>query len=830
MRLKKESNVNSTINFLKFYMLSLISYTNKRASELSIFYIFVLLLWLKSYFITKFYFDIDIENKFQEVILFISPLSFSILFVSLLILLSGIKNRRYIFILGSILSSFILYGNIIFYRFYTDFVTIPVLFQTSNMSDLGGSLLGSLEWFDIFVFVDILILFYLLFIRKQSVSEIRYREGSFGLILAFLVFILNLGLSETERPELLTRTFDREILVKNLGIYNYHLYDIYTQGLTKSRKEFAESNDLLNVEEYILEESLSDSEKLNSFSGLAKDKNVIFVALESLQTSFVGERIEDKEVTPFLNSIIADSYYFPNVYHQTAQGKSSDSEFVIDTSWYPLGRGSVYFTHASNTYKGLPFILANNGYSTSSFHANNKSFWNRDIMYKKMGYEKYYDLDYYNVDESNSVGWGLKDDFFFSQSIDYMKNMSEPFFSKLITLTNHHPFELYGDDIKLANYYSNSNTLNKYVSSVNYLDFSIESLFSELKSSGLYDNSIIVMYGDHYGISELHNKAMATYLNKGKVDNNFLSEYDISELQKVPLFIHIPGETDNGNGKIIDTVGGQIDIKPTVLNLLGISSGNDLQFGRDLLSDNHDNKVIFRDGSVMSKDLISTENSCYVRPEYAKSYLNYFEIHRQDDNESDFNYFKKYESYLNSRFIDVLKENQVDKKIIEEYENLLISYLSFIKENKNDLINISKSSSDIDNEFDLSAYSDVFNKLNLGYNEYVNLISDKEFNSDSLISLNSNEIVDLNDSKDSNLNTLYDFINFVKLNDEKFNSGYKVDISLCSDLKDFGKKELNINDKLIYGDLLRFESSIEPELNNLENEKLQEELMREMSE
>ena len=216
----------------------------------------------------------------------------------------------------------------------------------------------------------------------------------------------------------------------------------------------------------------------------------------------------------------------------------------------------------------------------------------------------------------------------------------------------------------------------------------------------------------------------------------------------------------------------------------------------------------------MSKDLIYTKNTCYVRPEYGKSYLNYFEINKQDVKEKEFDYVDKYERYLNSRFIDVLKENGTDSKIISEYDNLVKSYINYINENKDSLVDFSEES---DSEFDLSAYYDVFNKLNLGYNDYINLLSDEE-------ELNS----DLDATE--NISGLFDFINFVKLNPKKFDSGYKVDNSLCSDLKSFGRKELDINDKLIYGDLLRFESNIEPELNNLENEKLQEELMREMSE
>ena len=76
----------------------------------------------------------------------------------------------------------------------------------------------------------------------------------------------------------------------------------------------------------------------------------------------------------------------------------------------------------------------------------------------------------------------------------------------------------------------------------------------------MYDDSIIVLYGDHYGISEKHNRAMAQFLEKDQI-----TEFDTLNLQRTPLYIHIPGQTE---GRTISKPTGQIDMKPTILNLL----------------------------------------------------------------------------------------------------------------------------------------------------------------------------------------------------------------------------------------------------------------------
>jgi phosphoglycerol transferase MdoB-like AlkP superfamily enzyme len=129
-------------------------------------------------------------------------------------------------------------------------------------------------------------------------------------------------------------------------------------------------------------------------------------------------------------------------------------------------------------------------------------------------------------------------------------------------------------------------------------------LFDELKAAGLYENSVIIMYGDHYGISENHNDAMEQYLGKE------IRPFENAQLQRVPMIVHIPGVTDK-SPKEFDTVSGQIDIKPTIKHLLGMETKNDIQFGEDLFSEERSEFVVFRDGSFVTDEVIYTKNACY---------------------------------------------------------------------------------------------------------------------------------------------------------------------------------------------------------------------------
>ncbi|MFS0861551.1 LTA synthase family protein [Fredinandcohnia sp. 179-A 10B2 NHS] len=560
------------------------------------------LLWIKTYIVYKTSFDIKIENVMQEFILLINPISFLLLFFGVSMFIKE-KRRNMFILIASFISSLVLYANVVFYRFFNDFLTLPVLFQTSNMGDLGTSITGNLKWTDPLMLIDLLIL---LFVYKYkpsitATSQITKKERRAYFLLVAAIFFFNLGLAEAQRPQLLTRTFDREMLVKNIGTYNYQIYDIVLQSKSSAQRALADSSSFIDIENYLKANQKDPSEKF----GIAEGKNVVLISMESLQNFVINETIDGEEITPFLNDFIKESYYFDNFYHQTGQGKTSDSEFLLDNSLYPLGRGAVFFTHANNELTATPEIVKEHGYFSSVFHANNKTFWNRDIMYDSLGYDKFFDVESYQVTEENSIGWGLKDKDFFEQSVDLLKSQPQPFYSKFITLTNHFPFELEEVDKMVNEYDSNSRTLNRYFPTVRYMDESIKLFIEQLKAEGMYENTIFILYGDHYGISENHNKAMAKFLNKEEI-----TPFDTVQLQKVPLIIHIPGVTDK-NPQVVSTVSGQIDLKPTILSLLGIDISNDVHFGSDIFSPEKLELTVFRDGSFITKDAVYTKNVCY---------------------------------------------------------------------------------------------------------------------------------------------------------------------------------------------------------------------------
>ncbi|WP_188453376.1 LTA synthase family protein [Virgibacillus oceani] len=573
--------------------------------KIPLFIIATLLFGVKTYIIYRFMFDLELENSMQELILFINPFvsAFSVFAISVWFKKQSrqMKFLRYTALLGTS----ILFFNLVFYRSNTDFITIPQLFQASNMGDLGSSILTLIKAYDVLLFADVAIIWYLSK-RKQAMMAVTYPKSGkfFALAMSFVLLAGNFFLAEMERPQLFTRAFDREYLVKNIGVFNYHVYDAVMQSRVKAKRVFADESELPKIKEYV--NDIQSNDKSNLF-GIAKDKNLIFISVESMQNFVINNKVNGEEITPFLNSLVdnEDTFYFENFYSQIAQGRTSDSEFLVENSLYPLPSGSVFFTHGQNEYNAMPELLKEKGYFNSVFHANNKSFWNRDQMYKSLGYDYFYGESAFEVTENNSIGWGLKDKAFFEQSMKYLQSFKQPFYTKFITLTNHFPFDLDKEDRTIEPYDSGSKTLNNYFPTVRYTDEALKQFFNQLKNAGLYKNSVIVIMGDHYGISENHNKAMSKYLGKEEI-----TPFDQVQLQRVPLFIHIPG---SGKGKVMSEVSGQIDVKPTLLHLLGVETGNDLYFGNDLFSDDRKSYVALRNGDFISKKYVSASGFCYNR-------------------------------------------------------------------------------------------------------------------------------------------------------------------------------------------------------------------------
>ncbi|MBU9710679.1 LTA synthase family protein [Evansella tamaricis] len=556
----------------------------------------LVLLWMKTFIVSLITFDININQYIEALVFFVNPLFILLIVYSIGLMLKP-KLQVLYFLTVSTLLTVVLYSNVVYYREFSDVITLPMLLMGGNMGDLSTSIFALIHWSDFLYFIDI-VLISLVLIKKFSWFTVN--QTTFGkskpIFITVMVFF-TIAISQVSFLDK-SYTFNRNQLIQTLGIYNFYLYDAFVHTQTSTQTVFAEEDDWSSIEKHLETHRVDPNPDM---FGAAEDMNVIIVSLESVESFVIEESINGEEITPFINELIEDSFYFENFYYQTGQGKTSDAEFLINTSLYPLGRGAVFLTHAENEWNALPKTLVNHGYTTANFHANDLTFYNRNVMYDSLGYTDTYSFSDYKISMMNSVGWGMKDIDFVEQSMDFIKEIPEPFYGKMLTLTNHFPYHLEEEDQLIEPFDSESNVVNQYFPTVRYTDEAMRILVERLKEDGLYENTVLVMYGDHYGIANSHYEELSTFLGK-KIDI-----FESMKLERVPLLIHIPGM----EGERIDSVSGQVDVMPTLLNLLGIPEGDHIMFGNDLFAEDRDDFAVLRNGSVITDDLIYTNDMCF---------------------------------------------------------------------------------------------------------------------------------------------------------------------------------------------------------------------------
>jgi len=355
----------------------------------------------------------------------------------------------------------------------------------------------------------------------------------------------------------------------NFGLLHYHISQLpgVIPAAENWKPEIEKSKNPVPVKKR--------SEAAPRFFGAAKGRNVIVIQVEALQDFVINMNYNGQALTPVLNKLlINDTIYFNRFYQQLGKGATSDAEFVTQNSLYPSMDLPAYSKYQNNKFMGLPILLKEKGFSTMAFHAYKPEFWNRQAIYPVLGYDRFINMNDFNPEEI--VGWGLSDKYFFKQSASFLSRARQPFYSFLVTLSSHHPYTLPKKYEKIQLRLEHQDTLlGRYLQVINYADEALGIFIGELKNRGLYENSIIAIYGDHRGIPS------------GVIENDRLMsgllghEYTYDESLNVPLIIHIPG---SGINETNITVGGQMDFLPTMLNLLGIKENRIRLFGQDLLN------------------------------------------------------------------------------------------------------------------------------------------------------------------------------------------------------------------------------------------------------
>ena len=568
-------------------------------TKLGFFLFVIILFWLKTYFIYINKFNLGVTGSMQHFLLLLNPLPAAVLLIGIGLFFKGRKSYWIMVIIDFLLSLW-LFSNILYYREFSYFLSFSIIKSSCSSSYyLGKSIAGITQASDFLAFLDVAIIIILLATKvfKMDVRRLKLRISLLIEALAVTFLGINLTMAQKDRSGLLTRTFDNNYIVKYLGMNAFAAYDGVKTAQTNAIMAKANHNDLKAVQSYIKKNYIAPNPQ---YYGVAKGKNVLVIHLESFQQFLIDYKWKGKEVTPNLNKLYHanDTISFDNFFNQVGQGKTSDAEMMLENSLFGLQSGSAMSSYGtSNTFQSAPAILDQQaGYTSAVMHGGAGSFWNRDNAYKSFGYDYFMPLSYYKNKKGYYIGYGIKDKLFFDQSIKYIEHLPQPFYLKMITVTNHYPYDIDKKNQSIDKTDTGDKTVDGYVQTAHYLDQAIGELMDYLKKTGLEKNTLIMLYGDHYGISGNHHKASAELLDQSSFNN-----FDNLLFQRVPLMFHMPGL----KGGINHTYGGEIDVRPTLFNLLGINDKDFIQLGHSLLATN-------------APQIVAQRNGDFITPKYAR--------------------------------------------------------------------------------------------------------------------------------------------------------------------------------------------------------------------
>ncbi|MGB7291150.1 MAG: LTA synthase family protein [Thermodesulfobacteriota bacterium] len=436
---------------------------------------------------------------------------------------------------------------IIILIYFKYFATIPqiTLLNSMNLGSMGAfsiliglvynQLLGFQEWFMILLFFVTILLIYK-FLRLAKTKEIK---GYIKFSTLLLVLLTYYGLYEIQiyryrnyfgsNSSWLGRTSEAVLYFGLTPVYNKLLkYKIFHK---KTPLPYPGK----------INKQTQRNDKIPRF----KDANVIIVQVESLDSLAVDLRINGKPIMPFLQNLKSRTVYFENFFAQHSGGASTDADLSLLTSLLPVPHQVGLYTAKHNLIKSLVEVLEQKAYKSLVMSSVSFVFQDKTSAYPKLGFDHFYDSNFYS---GSATGWYSMDLAFFKQSVQIIKNSSKPFFVYLLTHQSHGPFKNYSESTRKDFNFENTDFSNleiDYLMSMNEVDTALEYFFHKILESGILNNTILIIYGDHSG--------------------HALSDPDCLA-ECVPLFIYQKSLPP----KVETKVGSHLDLAPTVLDLLDI--------------------------------------------------------------------------------------------------------------------------------------------------------------------------------------------------------------------------------------------------------------------
>ena len=504
------------------------------------------------------YYALIDADKMKHILIFISMAVCGVIFT--FFARSRLKYKRGIFLIVYTLLSLLMFADTMYYNYYHQTYLSDSLLAGKSCNSSTGQLYSTLiPAFILFVDIPFTYSYFNKYAQRFDVNkpviQMKLKLSVYLIIMTILIMIINPVCSFA-----ISRFNSFELFTIHVG----DIYETITDNLSKN--EMDEEEILEVIEEHIQEPQVP------KYNQIGKGKNLVVIQMEAIQDFVINSRYNGQEITPNINRLIEkDTIYYDQYFSNIGKGNTADAEFSSLNSLYPLIDGEIYRLYEDNTFYGLQWLMREQGYRAFAVHGFEGDFWNREAAYPYQGFEDYISME--DLDQDEIIGMGISDKSMFRQLVKLLKDQVTPFFSFVITLTNHHPYILDEEFHSIELLDEDADTrFGDYLQTVRYTDEAIGQFIDALKAAGLYDNTVIALYGEHglnCGMEDI----------KESVSRFIGREYDYDEMLNVPLLIHIP---NSDVCETIHTTGGQIDFLPTIANIMGLTPDNNLMLGQDL--------------------------------------------------------------------------------------------------------------------------------------------------------------------------------------------------------------------------------------------------------
>lgn len=546
------------------------------------FFIVAGLVWLKLLLLRGLFFD---RIAWEWIAADLAPV---LLLMGILALVIPARFRTGVYWTFNGLLSLLLFAASVYFNHFGSVPTYLAFYELNQVFQVKESVESTIQSIDYLFFADLVIAgVYRLFRRwKRGASHPLRRYVSPGARrvqwIVILVSIIGGGALSAYSVHAARGVTNELVQAESAGFLNYEVFaamksqeDNGLIGTGDIRETIAKVDALEAAYPY----SSKPAGTTPDYFGSQQGKNVIVIQMEAFQNFPLHQSLDGQELTPVLNSLAGEGFYFPHVYQQIGAGNTSDAEFMSNTSIYPIATLAMSTGFGDRVLPSLPRLLRDKGYEAYTFHVNKVGFWNRNELYPALGFNGYYEKGDFKNDHFNA--FGASDEQLYITAVEKLaalQSKGTPFYAQLVTASSHHPFKIPDAFKRITLPDSLQNTmLGDYLTAINYTDYAIGTLIDGLKQNGLWDHTVLVLYGDHFGLQPKDVPPEQVEEALGIPYDSRISRFNI------PLIMHVPGMAQ---GKVVKQTGGQLDILPTLANLLGVSLKQEgfTAFGHDLLN------------------------------------------------------------------------------------------------------------------------------------------------------------------------------------------------------------------------------------------------------